>query len=114
MCRTHGSPFPAAVWRDRHRPDQIRRRSAPFSCGGNSLDAQATHNGLQALTKFLVGEETKPIGYLPRAAQSPADGRLQRLAIVRISELTKLSVEHRLAAAVQAAGDHRYSRSHCL
>src|SRR5262245_66457358 len=114
MCRTHGSPFQAAVWRDRHRPDRIRRRSVPFSCGGNTFDPQAAYNVLQALTKLLVGEKTKPIGYLPRAAQSPPDGRLQRFAVVRIGDLAKLSVEHRLAAAIQTAGDHRYSRRHRL
>jgi hypothetical protein len=35
-------------------------------------------------------------------------------AIIRIGELTKLAVEHCFAAAVQAAGHHRYSRSHSL
>src|SRR5262249_26977149 len=109
-----GSPSQAAVWRGRHHPDRIRRRSAPFSCGGNTFDPQVTHNVLQALTKPLIGEKTKPIGYLPWTAQNSANGRLQRFAIVRIRDLAKLSVEHRFATPIQTAGDHRYSRRHGL
>src|SRR5262249_24231733 len=58
--------------------------------------------------------KSKPIGYLPRAMKGAADGGLQRFAIVRISQLAKLSVQHCFAAAVQTAGDHRYSRGHGL
>src|SRR5262249_5292753 len=86
----------------------------PFSCGGNTFDPQAAHNIFQTLTKVLVREKSKPVGYLSRATESSADGRLQRLAVVRISKLTKLSIKHRFAATIQVAGDHRYSRSHCL
>jgi hypothetical protein len=47
-----------------------------FSCRRNTADPQAVDNIVQALTKLLVGEKSKPVWYLPRAAKSSTDSGL--------------------------------------
>src|SRR5262249_43148324 len=84
------------------------------SCRGNTFDPQVANNIVQALTKIFVGEKSKPVWYLPRAAKRPANGRLQRFPIIGVGELTQLSVKHRFPAAIQVAGDHWDSGSHRL
>ena len=71
----------------------VLTRYAANQCRFHAAEALSTlrsaYNPLQAIAKILVREKSKPIGYLPRPAERPADGCLQRFAIVGISELTQ-------------------------